>query len=549
MTKKTGTLIIGSGVAGAAIASKLLKQDNNASILMLEAGPKVKMKNNPLFQHYVVSGELPYEYCEDLPYPTKDKSGENENKGGTLIPMTGSRLMIYGGSTVHWGGWSFRLKPEDFTLKTKLSQQVSDERLNELDVIDWPISYDDLEPYYCQAETYIGVSGDSEDTSVPRSKGYPFKKFPYTLEDSLAIDAMQKQNISYSHMPIARHGLVNNQDDPTPSFKPCVTTGMCKYCPIGARYVAANYIDDLNDASLHPNFSVEIGMVVEEILMSSKGQASGVKCFNKNSGKNEIIEADRVIVAAGAVESAKLLLRSTSEHWQNGIGNDNGLVGKNLITHPYIIFEAELAENPKKLQPEMAFPTLVSRFYDSEEEQAKGKFIIVNPSSSTGTKLANVMRDGKSASEIDALVSGPTKVQLHVLLEIFSQTTNGLSNSNKLNRIGLKETVVDFNQDSHFDKRVNEIQSHIEELFTAMGATNTRRVTTSWRADHASCMTRMSHSDKSGVVDKNLKVFGVDNLYVCSNASFSSAGAVNPTLTLTSLALRLGDHLNTQAPN
>ena len=77
MIKKTDTLIIGSGVAAAAVASKLLKQDPNADILILEAGPRVKMKDYAKFQEYVVSGKLPYKMCEDLPYPDKAEEGEN----------------------------------------------------------------------------------------------------------------------------------------------------------------------------------------------------------------------------------------------------------------------------------------------------------------------------------------------------------------------------------------------------------------------------------------------------------------------------------------
>ena len=73
-----------------------------------------------------------------------------------------------------------------------------------------------------------------------------------------------------------------------------------------------------------------------------------------------------------------------------------------------------------------------------------------------------------------------------------------------------------------------------------------KQIMISWRADHAACLTRMSDSSKTGGVDKNLKIFDVDNLYVLSNASFSSLGAVNPTLTLTALSLKLSDHLNQQ---
>ncbi|KMT63853.1 GMC oxidoreductase [Catenovulum maritimum] len=542
MQNNPDVLIIGSGVAGAAIASKILGNNPQASVLMLEAGSKVKMRDFALHQEYLTTGNLPYKFCEDEPYPTKDSRGENQSIGSTLIPMNGSRLMIYGGSTVHWGGWSFRLKPEDFKLKSNAKNAVQTALKGDYDLLDWPISYDELEPYYSEAEKYIGVSGDSEDPTVPRSQGYPYPAFPYTLEDKPAIQALEKLNIPYSHMPIARHGI----NDSASVHAPCQTTGTCKYCPFGARYAAANYIDAMLEFENYPNFEVKTNVIVESLIMSSKNHVKGVRYIDKSisATESQTLEAKVVIVAAGAVESSKLLLRSQSDYWPQGVGNDHDLVGRNLITHPYIMFEAELAENPDGLMPEMDFPTLVSRYFDSEAEQALGKYIIVNPSSSIGTRLAKEMQQGHSVQVIKDMVTGKTNIQLHVLVEIFSQQNNRLLNSNRKNHFGLPETIIEFSQGPDFDERLQQIKQQMDKLFAAMNASESKIKTISWRADHAACTTRMSDTASTGVVDKNLKVFDVDNLYICSNASFSSLGAVNPTLTLSSLSLRLGEYLN-----
>ncbi|WP_440905358.1 GMC oxidoreductase [Catenovulum sp. SX2] len=541
MNNTTDVLIVGSGVAAAAIAQKVLEKDPHKKITILEAGSKVKMRDFATHQNYLVTGNLPYEFCQDKAYPTKDSAGENESLGSTLLPMQGSRLMMYGGSTVHWGGWSFRLKPEDFKLKSNIEKHINKLSGN-YDLVDWPFDYDELEPYYCEAEHYIGVSGDSHDPSVPRSKAYPYPAFPYTAEDKPALDALKVLNLQYSHMPIARHGM-SASDSIHP---PCQTTGTCKYCPFGARYVAANYIDDMMQYKDYPNLEVKTGIVVESLIMSGKNKVKGVRFHNKNISETESFElhAHTVILAAGAIESSKLLLRSIDAHWPNGVGNDHDLVGRNLITHPYMMFEADLPENPDGLMPEMDFPTLVSRHFDSEAQQLMGKYIIVNPSSSIGTRLAKEMQSGKPFSVIKDEITGKSKIQLHVLIEIFSQYNNRLYNASKRNHIGLIETAIDFEQGPDFNPRIKQIQADIEQIFAAMGASNTRLKTISWRADHAACTTRMAESANKGVVDKNLKVFDVDNLYVCSNGSFATLGAVNPTLTLTSLAIRLATHLN-----
>lgn len=528
---KVDTLIIGSGVAAAALANRLLAKDPNADILMLEAGRKVKMKDSAIWHDYVVSGKLPYTRYYDLPYPDRDHAGENVNAGRTTIPLDGARAFTYGGSTIHWGGWSFRLKPEDFALNTNAGHSI-----------DWPFGYDELEPWYCQAEHYIGVSGDSEDKSVPRSSGYPFPAFPYTLEDQPIAEAMDALSMQYSHLPIARHGIT----DTVSRHAPCQTTGTCKYCPFGARYSANNFLDDMLSWGNYPRLQVRLQSVVEQIVMSDKNRAAGVVLTDTQTGERIAIEAQTVIVAAGTIESAKLLQRSSSSFWPAGVGNESDLVGRNIVTHPYFIFTADLPANPSRLQAEMNFPTLVSRHFDSPAEQAKGKFILVNPPSGSAVNLLAQMQAGVRGAELDQYVTGPTQVQLHGMVEVFSEAANRIANVSKINRMGMLETLMDYSQAPAFAERMQEIQGHVGRIFETMGAKLTGAPTISWRADHAACTCRMSDEPEHGVTDRNLRVHGVDNLYVCSNAVFPNIGSVNPTLTLTALALRLGEHLNEQ---
>ncbi|HEV7404252.1 MAG TPA: GMC family oxidoreductase [Chthoniobacteraceae bacterium] len=531
---KTDIVITGSGVAAAALAWKILRANPKASILVLEAGKKMKMRDFAIFQDYLVTNREPYRAYWDLPYQKKDQEGENQNIGGTEVPLYQARLTMYGGSTVHWGGWSFRLKEEDFHLQSNTGKGI-----------DWPFDYHELEPYYCEAEHYIGVSGHSQEVVTPRSAEYPFRAFPFTLEDKLAIDALRKLNYRYSHLPIARQGVSATIS----SHAPCQTTGKCKYCPFGARYVAANALDDLDSLEAHPNFSVRTEIVVEEILMSAKDHATGLRCFNRRTDQDEIIEAETIIVASGAIESPKLLQRSGRPHWANGIGNDSDLVGRNLVTHPYFIFESTIEKNPEALQPEMGFPTLVSRHFDSPEEQAAGKFILVNPPDyprygKKNQDLMKLMQAGRTTQEIKDAVRGEASVQWQGMLEVFSEHKNRVTSAKQINHLGLRETIVDYSKDTEwFDSRLKEIQRHVETIFKEMGAEGIRPQDVSWRADHAACTTRMSHDPTAGVVDPDLKVHGVQNVYVCSNGSFSSLGAVNPTLTLTALSLRLAQHL------
>jgi choline dehydrogenase-like flavoprotein len=533
-TSHVDTLIIGSGVAASAISQRLLDADSRASILILEAGARVKMLDGALWQEYVVSNgatsSLPYARYYDYNYPERDQPGENMSVGKTQMPLNGARAFNYGGSTIHWGGWSFRLKPEDFQLYTNTGIGI-----------DWPFGYDALEPYYCQAEHYIGVSGDSQDQTVPRSLPYPFPAFPLTLEDGAVAQAMASLGIAYSNTPIARHGMT----DTLSRHAPCQTTGTCKYCPFGARFAANLFLDDMTTWGDYPNLQIRLNSVVQSLVMASRQRVAGAAGYDRLTGEPFEVHADRVIVAAGTIESAKLLLRSRSDHWETGVGNQHDLVGRNIITHPYFTFSATLPQNPQRLQPEMNFPTLCSRYFDSPAEQARGKWMMINPPGSPGVNLLGKMQAGATGAEIDAYATGPTVVQIQGMVEIFSELGNRVTSLEKRNHNNMEETVVDFSQPPTFNQRLGEIAVHVDEIFRAMGATPqaASKASISWRADHAACTVRMADDEAQGVVDADLRVHGVNNLYVCSNGTFPNTGAVNPTLTLTALSLRLADHL------
>lgn len=525
------TLIIGSGVAAASLASRLLANNPNASVVILEAGSKVKMQDAAIWQDYVVSGKLPYTKFQDKKFPERDRPGENLRVGSTDVTLDGARVITYGGTTIHWGGWSFRLKPEDFKLQSNAQQGI-----------DWPIDYDTLEPYYTQAEHYLGVAGDSNDSVVPRRADYPFPAYPYTLQDQPMIRALDALNITYSHLPIARRGASTSAS----RHAPCQTTGTCKYCPFGARYSANNYLDDMLSWSGFPNFEVRLNCVVQQLTMSSKNQVTGVTYVDKADGELKEIAARRVIVAAGTFESTKLLQRSGNPFWTQGVGNDFGHLGKYLVTHPLAIFRARQNQpNNENLQQEMNFPTLVSRHFDSQCEQKKGKFILINPASSPALRLSDFMKNGLTHKQVTDALKKPAPIEIHAMIEVFPRETNMIANVSELNSMGLQQTKVDYSEDGDFKARVDAIQVQVQEILRNMNASlvevDSRSV--SWRADHAAGTTRMGKDETEGVTNSNLQVHGVDNLYVCSNSVLPNIGAVNPTLTLTALALRLGDHL------
>ncbi|MEN7344006.1 MAG: GMC family oxidoreductase [Pseudomonadota bacterium] len=505
-------VIIGSGVAGSTLAKELLEADNKTSILMLEAGPVVAMKDRRFWWDYVVSWKKPYTQCYD-------REGDNPSTGKTYWDSVGSRMMIQGGSTVHWGGWSMRFKPEDFAFYSKTGYGG-----------DWPYGYDDLEKFYCRADRYLHVCGH-DDGDPWRSEPYPMPAYPFLEADGEMIEAFEKLDIKPGHMPLARE-------------RRCMATGTCKYCPIGARFSGALVIDQLLADTRFSNFTLMSETPVLRLLNNGKKkEVNGVEYLDPQTGVPTSVFGERIVVCAGAYEVPKILKLSKSQHWKHGVGNDTDLVGRYPVSHLFLTATGTKPKNKERWIAEYDFPTLMSRTYDAPKYQENGKIFMMRTASTPDTDIARLMAQGKSRSEIDAVLTGPRQMQLSAFMEEFGQHKNYFDVGEGTTRFGLPRTEIHFDKLGDFDKRAKKNLDRMERVIRTMGYEN---VTTAigTQAGHHTCSTaRMGNDEKLGVVDEHLKVFGTNSVYVLSNAVLPNCAAVNPTLTLVALAFKLSDHL------
>jgi len=506
-------IIVGSGVAGSLVASKLLEQDPETPILMLEAGAKIPMRDRRYWWDYVVTGATPYDRCED-------SDGDTINVGPDFWQSAKGRTIMYGGSTVHWGGWSLRFKPEDFHLKTNTGMGG-----------DWPYGYDVLEPYYGRAEEYLSVCGDDSDPW--RSRPYPLPPYPWTESDGEMIGAFRQLGITPGRMPLAR-------------YRKCMATGTCKYCPFGARFSGSYVLDDLLAEPRYTKFKY-IGLApVTRLLPESKSRIHIVEYVDRKTGELCWASADRIILCSGAYEAPKLLQLSGHPYWDNGIGNDYDLVGRFPVSHLFISVKGTKPRNEERWIQEFDFPTLMSRTYDSEKQQSGGKMFLMKSAMSHRVDLARLMIEGKTRSEIDEVVTGRREVALSAYIEEMGEFHNRFSAGVGTTRFGLPRTKIDFAQGSGFKHGVKRNLDLLEAVVREMGYEvdpKDGRAVGLQNGHHTSSTCRMGRDPTEGVVDADLKVFGTDNLYVCSNAAHPTCAAVNPTLTLVAVTLKLTDHL------
>lgn len=507
----TRVLIVGSGVAGAAVAAALLAR-GVAPVTMLEAGPRIPMRERRRWLDHLLTGALPYDGCRD-------------DAGYTPLArwLHNSRLLARGGSTLHWGGWSLRLKPEDFALRSATGRGA-----------DWPFPYAELEPWYGEAERFLGVAGAEDSVSPPRSTALPFPAIPFTRVDGELIRGLDALGHSYGHMPIARNVSAR-------AGRPaCQTVGTCRYCPIGARYTADETLDRLEQ---DPRFSLVVDAAVRSLRMARRDRVAGVEYVDGATGETRRVDAEFVVLCAGALETPKLLLASAGPDWPDGVGNAAGHLGRHLAYHPLLYARGVKAGNPDRVQQELDFPTLCTRHFDSEAEQARGKLFAFLPQVAPRLDLAARMRAGDTAADLRRAAEGRFQIEVQGFVEMPAGESASVGLARDGGRFGLPGTAVRFEPPESLGEA---LRANIERLRAMLAAAGFERIESGVypaRGDHAIATCRAAPDPAAGVTGPDLRVHGVGNLYACSNAVFPSAGAVNPTLTLAALALRLGASL------
>src|SRR5574341_216107 len=298
-------VIIGSGIAGTTVAYLMTQKGHEVDIF--EKGPDYPYPHIAPFQEKVLYGyDTPaYALLPDL--KGHIVSGDYKHR------IEKERIMLVGGGATRWEGITLRMKPQDFKVRSLYKFGV-----------DWPLTYGELEPYYCKAEAFLGVAGTDADNpyASPRSKPYPLPPFPLSYDDQLLAAKLRKQYIILHATPQARTSL------PYEGRPACDNYRTCNYCPIGARYSPNYHLIQALETGL---CKINTNSSVRRIIFDKSGKAKGIVYQQNDSDKEKEHSGDIIILAAGAIESVRLLLLSVCESHPEGPGNKGGNVGKYFL--------------------------------------------------------------------------------------------------------------------------------------------------------------------------------------------------------------------------
>lgn len=543
--KQYDFIIIGAGVSGALAASALAKSGYH--ILMLEAGEDYKSRQHYLDRYYKANlsirdlPETPYPIHPEAPFP--QLTGDDDyivQVGPSHERFQTTYLRILGGTTLHWLGTALRLHPHDFKLKSRYGIGR-----------DWPISYEELSPWYDLAEKELGVSGSSDDfPEFNRHAAFPMPKLPLSMAgqyikktcDAMPVDGKQ---IHVSSTPQARNSQNGYQDRPA-----CVGNHSCiPICPIQAKYDALVHLKKARTLGVE----IRTQAVVDKIHVGKNGQISHVTYLNWD-GTQQQVSAKRFLLAAHGIESAKLLLHSRTNVLPNGVANTSDQVGRNLMDHP---MQMSYAKSNIPIYPMRSpFSTSgIESLVDGAFRKDRAAFRIQIsdtawswPKGSPHSEAEKLIQAGYFGKTLNQKLLDEVAPQfaLNSLCEMLPSAGNRVTLSEQKDGLGIAKPFISFKLDDYALAGLHRARQLHQEMLVQADAHDIHHYPDEkWLGSgHIIGTTIMGSHPNTAVVDKNLRSHDHPNLYILGSSTFASSGCANPTLTIAALTLRLASHLN-----
>src|SRR5213594_920954 len=502
-------IIIGTGAGGGTLAYHLAPSGKR--ILILERGdyvPREKANWDP----QVVNVDAHYNAKESW----LDKDGKD------LHPHTNYYV---GGNTKFYGAALFRLRKEDFG-ELRHHGGISPA---------WPISYDELEPYYSQAENLYQVHGNrgEDPTEPPANSPYPWPAVSHEPRIQQLSDDFARSGLKPFHVPV---GVMLDEKNPQKSR--CIRCNTCDGHPCLVNAKSDAQVVCIDEAIKHSNVTLLTNSLVKRLETdASGGEVRGVVV--KRNGKIETFSGDIVVVSCGAINSAALLLRSANDQHPRGLANGSDVVGRHYMCHLNTMFLAMSRHpNPTRLNKTLG---LNDFYFPTEEwEYPMGHISLM------GGVDGNVLRAGAPR-----LVPGMTLEVMAKHAVPFWMTSVDLPDPR--NRVtvdrdgGIRLTYSSNNDEAHrrLAAKLKSLLKHIEceeHHLIPLQAYVPGRIPLAGVA-HQNGTVRFGTDPKTSALDVNCKAHDVDNLYVADASFFPSSSAVNPALTIMANALRVGDHL------
>jgi choline dehydrogenase-like flavoprotein len=509
---KYDAVIVGSGFGGAMAAHRLVAA--GARVLMIERGDWVERGPNAWLPEATL--ELTPSYAKDIPYRC-DRGGHGTTIGG---------YACVGGPSVYYGCVSFRFREQDF---------VGDRDVIADSGAAWPYGYDELEPYYCEAERLLGIAGDDagDPTAPRRSQPFPFEPAELAPVTQRFVETAVDMGLSPFHLPLAINHATQQGREGCVKCRTCDTYA----CAIGAK-------NDVATMMIQP--LVQRGMTlwtraVAIRLEAEHGRIARLHVHRRDIGETAVVEAAEFILAAGALGSPHLVLASKLDE----LSPARVSVGGHLMRHSNAMVFGVFPQKPDPTRQFHKQVALHDWYFGDDADDTYGF-----------AKLGGVQQMMTPPRE---LVRAHVPIGVKTLGGALAEQTTGLlciaeDQPREANRVdvdwsvrdmyGLPQLVIDHTYSRRDDLAVNALVRRARGVLSRMGAvvSYTHRVKT---FSHAVGTLRMGRDADASALDDVCRFRGLANLWITDGSALPMSAGVNPSLTIAANALRAADAIVT----
>jgi len=544
MTEKTSDVaIVGLGAAGGIAALRFAL--DGLHVVGFEAGARIS-REDAAFDELAndFDNRLGPKANGEVPTWRAEPGGEaTTSRDGRVVRLMANGV---GGGTIHYAGQHFRLAPWHFRVRSSAGASAVPP---DSTVTDWPIGYDDLEPYYALVEEELGISGASGANPFegPRSSDYPLPPLRRSGWTELVADAARRLGLHPYPGPAAM------LSEPYRGRPACTYCGFCNWngCHVDAK--SSTHLTAIPRAEATGNLEIVTGARVTEILVDRDGLASGVRLVR--DGREETVRARSVFLSAHSLENVRLLLLSRSPAHPNGLANNRLQVGRNAMSHLYVgvdaVFPGRKLNRFGGTWPQC---TSLDDFNGGNFDPTGLGFVgggcisAIQEAKPIATALStppSVPRWGgvwkawlaAHGNSVGRLVAAAESLPYEdSFLDLDPRVTDPY---------GIPVVRMTYRLHDQELRRYDFLRERMGELLLEAGASETWTSFPKLPAAPFQSLfgaTRMGDDPDSSVVDRWCVAHDVPNLAIVGSSSFPTSGGYGPTATIQALAWRAADH-------
>jgi len=536
-------VIVGSGSAGGILAKEL--STNGYSVVVMEQGPFRTAKD---FTHDELSVLMFDELSGGTNEVHQQTFRDDESKEGELVQGRSPAwyAQTVGGSSVHFTANFWRFREVDFKERSLLGP------ISGTNFADWPISYDELEPYYSRVDWEIGVSGAPGPSDSFRSRPFPMPPMPVKSSGVLLEKGAQELGFEVQPAPLA---ILSKPLNGRPA---CINCGFCMGFGCEANAKSSTLAATIPAAMESGNCEIRAESAVFRVGTNAEGRADEVFYYDAD-GNERSQKARAVILSANGAETPRLLLNSANEQFPDGLANSSGFVGRNLMFNCHSLANANF-EQPLNDYKGVQVTRIIHHFYDADPARGfyGGGGLDARPLFAA-TPILHAM-----TGSTPGVPTWGAKFKEHLAhnftrhMSITGNATSLAQDSNnitidpthkdQLGRPSIRLTYKDQDDDIAM---ASFLQDRAMEILDAAGAAKSWADPIAYQSNgpHLLGTCRMGDDPESSVVDKFHRTHDIPNLFLCDGSSFVTSGRGQPTMTIMALAFRASEHIMAAARN